>query len=160
MKRFSYIFLTIAFFSASCSEKNFVITEDSIPSDIFYLENEIKPFTGKCTIYYRNTETIKETISFKKGVLNGEHTSYYKNGQVKRKGSYVNGCLHGKWTGYDMEGHKVFEAEYKNDTLVGRFITWYSSGVIREKGSYKNNHRVGEWHSFDEAGMTISKVIL
>lgn len=160
MRNTLIIFAVIALGLTSCSQKNVVLTEDKIPEDIFYLENDLKPFTGTCTIYYRNTDAIKEIMNFKNGILNGSHVSYYKNGKIKRSGIYRNGNLNGKWTGYDPEGKKIYEVEYKNDTLIGRFISWYSTGVIREKGAYKNNQKVGEWLSYDEAGMIIKKVLL
>jgi antitoxin component YwqK of YwqJK toxin-antitoxin module len=160
MKNIIFIITFITFITSSCSKRSIVLTEDTLPEDIFFLESELKPYTGKCTIYYINTEIIKDVICFKNGILNGEHKSYYKNGQLKRQGSYVNGNLNGKWIGYEIDGRKIYEVEYKNDTLVGRFFTWYSTGVIREKGSFRNNRKVDEWVLYDEAGMIISKTIL
>jgi antitoxin component YwqK of YwqJK toxin-antitoxin module len=160
MKNISYILILLALLTTSCSKRSIVLTEDNLPEDIFYLNNEIKPYSGTCVIYYKNTESIKEELNFKNGILNGSHVSYYITGQVKRKGSYLNGNLNGKWTGFDVKGNKLYEVEYKNDTLIGRFISWYSTGVIREKGVYHNNQKVGEWLSYDEAGMVIRKVLL
>jgi antitoxin component YwqK of YwqJK toxin-antitoxin module len=160
MKNIIYILIAITFSTSSCSKRNIVLTENNIPEDIFYLENDLKPYTGKCTIYYQGTESVKEIMNFKNGILNGLHISYYKNGQIKRTGSYENGYLDGKWTSYDPSGKKIYEVEYKNDTLIGRFISWYSTGVIREKGVYKDNQKVGEWLSYDESGMIVKKVLL
>lgn len=160
MRNFIYIIIAVTFITTSCSKRNIVLTEDNIPEDIFYLDNEIKPYTGKCTIFYRNTESVKEEMNFRNGVLDGAHVSYYQNGQIKRTGSYANGNLNGKWVGFDAKGKKIYEVEYKNDTLIGKFISWYSTGVMREKGTYQNNRKIGEWLSFDESGMIIKKVLL
>jgi antitoxin component YwqK of YwqJK toxin-antitoxin module len=160
MKNILYILISLTFTVTSCTKRTIVITEDNIPEDIFYLENEIKPFSGECKIFYSNTENIKEVMTFKNGILNGKHISYYKNGQIKREGSYYNGNLNGKWVGYAPDGKKIFEVEYKNDTLIGKFISWYNTGVIHEKGSFNNNRMIGEWLSYDEAGMIIKKVVL
>jgi antitoxin component YwqK of YwqJK toxin-antitoxin module len=160
MKKLSYIVILMALLVSACGKRSIVLTEDNIPEDIFYLENEIKPYTGTCLIYYKNTSVIKEEINFKNGILNGSHVSYYNNGKIKRQGYYLNGNLNGKWIGFDEKGQKIYEVEYKNDTLVGKFISWYSTGVIKEKGHYHNNKKTGEWLSYDESGMIVRKVML
>jgi antitoxin component YwqK of YwqJK toxin-antitoxin module len=160
MKNINYILILLAIFTVSCSKRSIVLTEDTLPEDIFYLDNEIKPYSGTCLIYYKNTESIKEEMNFKNGILSGSHVSYYLNGKIKRQGTYLNGDLNGKWTGFDEKGNKLYEVEYKNDTLIGKFISWYSTGVIREKGVYQNNSKTGEWLSYDESGMITRKVSL
>ena len=157
MKKLFIILIFGPLLIISCSHRNIILTEDNIPEDIFYLDNQIKPYTGKCEVYYNNTDILKEVMHFKDGILSGWQISYYRNGQIKRTGSYVNGNLNGKWTGYDMQGKKMFEVIYTKDTLDGQYISWYSSGVIKEKGIYKCNKRIGEWLSYDESGMMKSK---
>jgi antitoxin component YwqK of YwqJK toxin-antitoxin module len=160
MNTLKYLILLIPILTISCSKHDVILTEDQLPDDIFYLKDEIKPFTGRCLVYFYKTEILKEEINFRNGILDGSHISYYKNGVIKRIGHYREGNFNGKWTGYDTEGNKTFEVEYKNDTLIGRFISWYSTGVIKQKGSYHNNVQIGEWISYDEAGMITKKVIL
>lgn len=160
MNTLKYLILLLPIFTIACSRQDIILTEDQIPDDIFYLEDEIKPFTGRCLVYFHGTEIIKEEMNFRNGILDGSHISYYKNGEVKRVGHYQEGNLNGKWVGFDTKGKKTFEVEYKNDTLIGRFISWYSTGVIKQKGVYQDNIKVGEWISYDEAGMIIKKIIL
>lgn len=160
MKTIKILVLFLPLLNIACAKRDIILTEDQIPEDIFYLEDEIKPFTGRCLVFYHGTETIKEEMNFKNGILNGSHTSYHKNGTVKRVGQYLDGNFNGKWMGFDTEGNKTFEAEYKNDTLIGKFISWYSTGVIKQKGLYLNNKKIGEWICYDEAGMIIKRIIL
>jgi antitoxin component YwqK of YwqJK toxin-antitoxin module len=160
MKYIKYLIILLALLNVACSENGVVLTDEQIPDDIFYLKDQIKPYSGKCYIYYSKSKVLKEEMNFKKGILDGEHISYFQNGQIKRKGSYNNGQLNGKWTNYNEDGKLVFEVEYKNDTLIGRFISWYSTGVIKEKGSYLNNRKIGSWIHYDQAGMILAKYSL
>jgi antitoxin component YwqK of YwqJK toxin-antitoxin module len=141
-------------------KKTVILSEDELPEDIFYLQDEIKPFSGTCYIYFSGTEILKEELNFKEGVLHGSRVSYFKNGQVKREGSYENGRYQGIWRGFNLSGNQLFEVEYKQDTLTGKFISWHATGVIKEKGLYKNNTRIGEWIRYDEAGMITRKELL
>lgn len=160
MNIIKYLILFLPILTIACSKQEIVLTEDQIPDDIFYLEDEIKPFTGTCLVYFHGTEKIKEEMNFRHGILDGAHISYYKNGEIKRVGYYREGNLNGKWEGFDAEGNKIYQVEYKNDTLIGRFISWYSTGVVKQKGAYNKNIKTGEWTSYDEAGMIIKKIIL
>jgi antitoxin component YwqK of YwqJK toxin-antitoxin module len=157
MKLLIYCVLALAALSFSCSGRKVVLGENEIPEDVFYLPDEIKPYTGKCLVYYANTEKIKDEMCFKKGLLHGKWISYYKNGSVKCTGYYEHGNLDGKWKGYDENGKMIYEVEYTNDTLTGQYFSWYPTGVIKEKGTYAKNQKTGEWVSFDEAGMIIRK---
>ena len=156
--RLTYIILFIlAFASISCSEKVVVLSENELPEDIFYLQDEIKPFTGKCYIYFHNSEIIKEEMNFEDGILHGQRISYFKGGQIKRIGTYSTGDYHGIWKGYDEKGNQLFEIEYQNDSLHGKFISWFPTGVIKETGTFHKNSKVGNWTYYDQAGMILKK---
>jgi antitoxin component YwqK of YwqJK toxin-antitoxin module len=156
MKHLIYIFIVVLGL-ASCSNSKVVVTEANMPEDIFYLDDEIKPYTGEAVIYFSNTEVVKEELTYKDGILCGEIVSYYPNGEIKRKGEYYMGRLTGKWECWYENGKKQYEVEYNNDTLCGAYIAWYATGVIAKKGSFTGNVRSGMWMEYDEAGMLLIK---
>jgi antitoxin component YwqK of YwqJK toxin-antitoxin module len=156
MKYIFYIIL-LSIITASCSQKNIVLSEDQLPEDVFYNDNDLKPFNGICTVFYTNSDNKKEELSFENGVLNGCHTSYYKNGNIRRQGYYKNGSLDGKWIMLNEKGIRIYEVEYKNDTLSGVYKTWYATGVPRAFGTYLQNKKSGQWVYYDEAGMITKK---
>jgi antitoxin component YwqK of YwqJK toxin-antitoxin module len=47
--------------------------------------------------------------TFKDGVLTGVGEYYFTNGQLERKGNYVNGCKDGLWKFYDYNGNLIYE---------------------------------------------------
>lgn len=119
MKKTWFIILaSLVVLLTSCTQNTVVLTEAELPDDIFYLQDELKPFTGKAIIYFNSTETVKEEMNYKKGYLDGERVSYYKNGQVKLQGEYNKGKYDGAWKKYSAEGNMLFIATYQNDSLV------------------------------------------
>lgn len=156
MKYIFYIIL-LSIITTSCSQKKIILTEEQLPTDVYYQDDELKPFEGICLIYFEGTENIKEEMSFKNGVLNGSHTSYFKNGNIKRKGYYEDGYLDGTWLIFNEAGTRVYEVEYQSDTLSGLFRAWYPSGVPRTFGTYSENKKTGSWIYYNEAGMITKK---
>lgn len=144
MKRYYYISILITLFFVSCT-KEIVITEDQLPEDVFYLSQEIKPYTGKCLIYYKDTEQVKEELHFKNGILEGKRLAFYQNGSIKTKGFYIDGKMTGLWSGWDKKGNRIFEVEYYNDSLEGKCKLWSESGKIIRSGTYKSNIKLNDW---------------
>ena len=156
MKNLVYILIVLIGLS-SCSHSHIVITDAELPEEVFFLPDQLKPFSGVCVIYYAGTENIKEEMTFEKGILHGPVTSYFTDGSVKRKGFYLRGRMHGKWESWYKNGMKRYIANYENDTLSGEYLEWYDTGVVKEKGLYAQNLRKGEWTEYDEAGMVIRR---
>lgn len=155
MKNLIYFLLILIAFT-SCSHSHVVITDNEIPEEVFYLADQLKPFSGECIIYFDNTEIVKEKMTFKKGILHGTMTSYYKNGNIRRQGTFVDGKIEGKWDSWYQNGKKQYTAYFSNDTLNGEYMEWYATGVMKEKGLYAQNKPEGSWVEYDEAGMIIS----
>ena len=119
MKKTWFILLaSLAVLFTSCTQNTVVLTEAELPDDIFYLKDELKPYTGKAIIYFDGSQTVMEEMNYKKGYLDGERISYYKNGQVKLQGEYSKGKYDGTWKKYSKEGTMVFIATYQNDSLI------------------------------------------
>jgi antitoxin component YwqK of YwqJK toxin-antitoxin module len=151
MKWYFYIFIV---FTVACSGK-ITITEDKIKPDVFYADNRYNPFSGKCLVVYSDTNLVKEQFNYKHGMLHGEAIAWYKNGQLRRRGSYLKGQISGKWEFWDEKGNMTLEAYYGDDMLNGTYISKYRNGKIREKGQYAANRRTGKWQYYNEAGQLL-----
>ncbi len=159
MKNAIYMLMVLLGLS-SCSNSRIVVDENDLPEDVFYLPDQIRPYTGQCIIYFPDSEVVKEQMTFKKGILDGTMISYYSNGELKIKGEYKQGKLYGKWESWYEGGRKKYEVNYVNDTLSGNYMQWYNTGVLKEKGLYADNSRYGSWVEYDEAGMIVKKLNL
>ncbi len=51
---------------------------------------------GRETCFYPNEDTYK-IYNYEKGVLSGPYLEYYKNGNIKENGKYLDGAKVGKW---------------------------------------------------------------
>jgi antitoxin component YwqK of YwqJK toxin-antitoxin module len=148
MKWYCIILILLSF---ACGN-NITVTEDEIGADIFYEKGSYKPFSGKCTVLYNNSHIAKAQFTIRDGRLNGEAVTWYKNGQVRRKGNYCNGMISGPWIFFDVQGNRIIEANYKDDNLNGLYTHLYTNGRVKEKGEFLQNNRAGKWVCYDEKG--------
>jgi antitoxin component YwqK of YwqJK toxin-antitoxin module len=148
------IYILLFFATVACSD-SVIVTEDEIGAEVFYEKDSYQPFTGRCIVVYRNTDIVKEEFTFKKGLLHGEALTWYKNGQIRRKGFYQKGQISGKWEFWEENGQKTIEANYTDDILNGSYIALYSNGKIKEKGQFSDNRPIGKWVYFNEEGQVI-----
>jgi hypothetical protein len=114
MKGLIAILLFTAF---ACSDK-VVITEAEISPDIFYVDGYYGPFTGKCSVVSGKGSQVLEEFTYKQGRLDGEAQIWYSNGKIKRRGSFQNGRLSGKWDYWDQKGNKMCETIFRDDELI------------------------------------------
>jgi antitoxin component YwqK of YwqJK toxin-antitoxin module len=132
--------------SVACTGK-IRITEEEIMPDIFYAEGGLKPFTGQCAVVDHNSDLILEQFTYRNGVLHGKALVWYKNGKMKRRGSYRNGKMTGLWEFWDVKGNQTLVVNFENDKLNGQFTSLEPDGRIKEKGIYTANRRTGAWTS-------------
>jgi antitoxin component YwqK of YwqJK toxin-antitoxin module len=114
MKGFIVILLLTSF---ACSNK-VIITEAEIMPDIFYVDGSYGPFTGKCSVIAREGSPVLEEFTYRKGRLHGEAQIWYSNGKIKRRGSFQDGKLSGKWEFWDPDGNVLCETIYREDKPV------------------------------------------
>lgn len=142
-------------FTAFACKGEITVTEDEIGADVFYTKNSYEPYTGKCIVVFNNSSVIKEQFSFRNGLLHGESLTWYRNGQLRRKGYYIKGQISGKWEFWDEQGNKTAEAHYKADVLDGSYIVLYGNGKVKEKGQFAENKRTGKWVYYRQDGKLI-----
>ncbi|MCG8700976.1 MAG: hypothetical protein MI922_23190 [Bacteroidales bacterium] len=131
MKSVTYILLlSYLFVFTSCNEREIILSDEELPDDIFYLKNELKPYSGVCVVNFSNSDKTKEMMRFKDGILHGERISFYSNGKVKLQGSYNMGKLNGVWERYSVNGELVYKATYKDDTLM-QIVNYQDSVTLK-----------------------------
>ena len=153
-----YMVILISLITSCKSEiREVAIIADNISEEVFYLENEIKPYTGICNIINPKNGSITQKLSFEKGILSGEAVAYYPTGKIRRKGTFKNGMLDGAWEFFDEDGNKTLLVNYQKDNLEGTYIKWFSNGHVQEQGIYRQNSKIGEWETYTESGELESK---
>lgn len=92
--------------------------------------NEFDGTDGIKTIYFPNSELIKQVVNYKDGKRIGELREYYRNGNLKIK------------------------QYYKNDTLTDSCMMYYENGNIQLIQFIKDKKKEGSWKKFNEQGNT------
>ena len=90
----------------------------------------------------------RKVSSYKNGVLHGEMTKWYLNGNIAMRTYYRDGTKCGKQFHWDKKGRLVSVYSYKNDIPNGKFRIWDKKCEIKTIGYMKNGKRHGYVKSF------------
>lgn len=94
----------------------------------YFVKNSTKPYSGKI---------IGQIIGKSKdGILNGETSYFYKNGNLLKNGNLSNGVKEGEWKFYN------------------------ENGTISKVGIFIKGNPIGDWKFFDEEGELVIDVFL
>lgn len=96
--------------------------------------NEFDGTDGIKTIYFPNSELIKQVVNYKDGKRIGELREYYRNGNLKIK------------------------QYYKNDTLTDSCMMYYENGNIQLIQFIKDKKKEGSWKKFNEQGKMYEEI--
>lgn len=104
--------------------------------------------------FYDEEGVLYSKINFKEGMMNGEATRFYLNGN-KKTYTYNNNIKNGESVFSDNEGRLLLIANYENDTLNGTYLEFYKNGNIKRKTLYNKGLKVKD-SLFYEAGGVLS----
>ncbi|WP_010521924.1 toxin-antitoxin system YwqK family antitoxin [Aquimarina agarivorans] len=112
---------------------------------------------GKWEYYHNTNSKLMMVENYKNDKLEGERISYYDNGQVSEKVTFVNGKKEGEEQVYTLKGvlYKVFN--YKNDLLEGVNKYFNGKGELIIEGNYKANKKIGVWKYFENGKLVQEK---
>ncbi len=119
MKTSFKFFILLLLLSVGCA-KEVILTDETLPDEIFYVEGTNKPYTGKCVVYYKNTKDLHYTFTFENGILNGAFKSYFRNGKVEYSANYYDGELAGNLTKYQENGAVELTCDMTNQSQRSR----------------------------------------
>ena len=76
---------------------------------------------------------------------NKELKEFHSNGNLRSKcQENRSGELVGLFSGYNFDGNKILEWNYKDGICDGRITTWYSNGKKSSEGNIRDNRYVGK----------------
>jgi antitoxin component YwqK of YwqJK toxin-antitoxin module len=123
----------------------------------------------------------REQRVYQRGVLNGNVTCWYENGQRKaseeyRSGKPVNGwktwhsdgtlaseewyedgALHGDVRQWHANGQPAAEAVYEHGVPLGKLTLWYDDGRVKETGRFADGKRDGVWTTYSPGGELVKR---
>lgn len=78
----------------------------------------------------------------KKGIREGLHTFYFRNGNVNKESNWLNNQLNGASVVFYVSGEKYIDANYKYGKLDGDYKVYSKEGKIIWSATYKDNNLV------------------
>jgi uncharacterized protein len=110
---------------------------------------------------HNNAQPIKDGIRINQydidGNKQGYWESYYSNGKLNYKGSYVNGEREGYWGVYYENGELYSKGNYMNGKRDDIWEYYHSNGKLISKGNYVNDKADGIWEYYNPNGELVSK---
>lgn len=97
------------------------------------------------------------SATLKKGKFDGIHSSYWKNGNLKKTMTYEEGVLNGKVEEFFESGELDERRFLKDGSYHGKFQSFHLSGKKYAEGYYSNGDKVGEWKFYNQNG-SISQI--
>ena len=71
------------------------------------------------------------------------HKEWFRNGNIKDEITFKNGMKNGEFRYWDDKGQLLKEGHYLNDSLDGFIKEWYHNGNIKLEVHYKNGKMHG-----------------
>ena len=102
-------------------------------------------YKGKWKIFYKTGE-LKEEGEFIEGIKEGEWKYYYSNGVLEQKGKYVKGKTHGAWIWYYPNSKKHREEIFRYGKEEGLVLEYDSLGKVITSGEYISGLKEGNWY--------------
>jgi len=106
---------------------------------------------------YKNNEKTGEGIVDKEGKRQGDWKLYYKTGELKAEGKYVDGKKEGKWKYYFQTGQKKQIGEYRKGQPHGYWKWYFANGTMQREENYRKGKEDGMMIEYNEAGEEIYK---
>jgi len=116
------------------------------------------PPNGVYSQFYDSGD-LRQTFSFKNGLLNGICRVYFLSGKIEKEGFFKNGEAQGKSSLFYPDGTLKGESEFKNGIRNGSTILYYKTGTIKAKLNFKNGKPAGEQIMFFENGKQESHTV-
>ena len=124
------------------------IVSGGVYSDGVLLESGITDKSGKkqgkWIVYYKSGE-VKAEGNYVDDLREGEWIFYYESGPVEQRGFYKKGEYDDVWVWSFKNGDKKRFEQYINGVEHGDFLEYDSLGNVLLKGNYKNGLREWNW---------------
>lgn len=108
-------------------------------------------------IYDNYGEIVSEGIVNENGERSGNWKDYYKGGNIRANGKYVNNLRAGKWNFYRINGKTEQTGSYRNGKINGLWKWYYYNGQLLREEEYFNGKEDGMSVEYSEHGLIITE---
>ena len=107
---------------------------------------------GTKTEWFKGGSVVRARIRFKEGKRYGIFENYFKNGQPKLIGKYVNDILDSTLTAYYPNGSLQYTFTYTNGEKTGPTNSYFENGNLEQRVNLMNGYPEGVMETYYEAG--------
>ena len=104
---------------------------------------------------YENNVKVGEGIVDAEGRYQGDWTLYYPTGEIRAKGSYVDGQPDGPWTYFFINGKEEQKGKYKLGDFTGTWVWYHTNGAVKREEQYRRGKEDGLMVEYDAQGNII-----
>jgi len=145
-------------FLAEAQKKKIFFYELDVNHGLFFQPNTIAPYTG---LAYEEHEKGKKKahIPIKDGKINGKVKGWEKNGEKIYEAEYKMGTMVGTERQWYATGAKKLEISYVNGKADGVCTEWFKSGSKKSEGYYTQGKEEGDhywWYSSGEKDQQVT----
>jgi len=117
-----------------------------------------KTRVGKWTYYHNDSKKVMMIEYYDaEGKLEKEQLTYFDNGQLTEKITFIKGKRHGKRFVYSEKGTLLKEFIYENDQLHGITKYYDTEGTLIIEGNYKRDRKDGIWKYYKNGKLVEEK---
>ena len=129
---------------------------DEIPVGIHKMFDETGEIIGS-RIYDDIGVLLSSGIIDKEGKRDGDWKDYFRDGNLRAEGKYVDNLREGKWIFYFPVGSVEQVGNYRNGLENGEWIRYHDNGNIYIEESYFNGKEDGLYTEYDEEENVIAQ---
>ena len=144
MVRLAVTCLVVVVAGGCCTPKSVDMDNLQERGGLWYLPNEVTPFTGHAVSVWDNSQKRSQG-AYKDGKEHGTWTFWNEDGQKWFEGEFKDGKEHGTLTEWHENGQKSAEGEFKDGQRHGTGIGWYENGQKSAEVEFKDGQPHGTW---------------
>lgn len=111
----------------------------------------------RTSFIYQQDQKIGEGVVDSKGVNQGPWKHYYKTGELRSEGNYVDGLKDGDWVFYHKSGEVEQKGKYRQNEANGRWVWYYEDGTMHREEHYRRGEEDGHSVEYDRNGEVITE---
>ncbi|MBT8310060.1 MAG: toxin-antitoxin system YwqK family antitoxin [Flavobacteriaceae bacterium] len=117
-----------------------------------------KKYVGEWLYYHNDSDKVMTQENYNDdGLLHGDKSVYFNNGQLAEHMSFVNGKAEGNAKNYTEKGIVIKDFNYKNGEMHGSYKDYTPKGELIVEGQFKNGKKNSIWRYYENGELQKEK---
>ncbi|RZV62778.1 MAG: toxin-antitoxin system YwqK family antitoxin [Flavobacteriaceae bacterium] len=117
-----------------------------------------KKYVGEWLYFHNDSDKVMTQENYNDdGLLHGDKSVYFNNGQLAEHMSFVNGKAEGNAKNYTEKGIVIKDFNYKNGEMHGSYKDYTPKGELIVEGQFKNGKKHSIWRYYENGELQKEK---